>query len=125
MGNEVLIGRGNQMTTLPQSLWETHLGAIPEHGQERLAFMTPDHHRVRYFVVGELIARARPIEPEHIAARLGLALERTVEILAELEQQLFFLVRDGRGAVVWAYPVTTDKTPHRLTFDSGEGIYAA
>ena len=125
MDEQVLIGRGNQMLAVPQAQWEKHLGAIPEHGLERLAFMTPDHHRVRYFAVRELVAQARPLEPKYIAGTLGLALERTVEILAELEQNLFFLVRDDLGAVAWAYPVTAEKTPHRLTFDSGERIYAA
>ena len=35
------------------------------------------------------------------------------------------LVRDERGAVVWAYPFTVEATPHRITFDSGETLYAA
>jgi hypothetical protein len=125
MNDAVLIGRGNQMMAIPQSQWEEHLQAVPEHGRERLAFMSADHHRLRYFVVRELPLRGRPLEPEYIAARLGLTLERTAEILTELEQRLFFLVRDGQGAVSWAYPVTADATPHQLTFDSGEQIYAA
>ena len=83
MGNDVLIGNGHQMISVPQSHWEKHLEAIPEHGRERLSFMSPDHHRVRYFVVRELVARARPLEPEYIAGRLELAPERTVEILHE------------------------------------------
>ena len=125
MSKKVLIGRGNQMIAVPQSHWEQNLQAIPEHGRERLAFMTPDHHRVRYFVVRELVARGRAIGPEYIAARLKLAVEFVVEILTELERNLFFLVRDDQGAVAWAYPVTAEKTPHHLTFDSGEQLYAA
>jgi hypothetical protein len=125
MDEQVLIGRGNQMLAVPQAQWEKHLEAIPEHGPKRLAFMTPDYHRVRYFAVRELVAQGRPLEPEYIAGTLGLALERTVEILAELERNLFFLVRDDQGAVAWAYPVTAEKTPHHLTFDSGERIHAA
>ena len=31
----------------------------------------------------------------------------------------------GQGAVTWAYPVTVDQTPHHLTFNTGEKIYAA
>lgn len=29
------------------------------------------------------------------------------------------------GAVVWAYHMTAAVTPHRLTFSSGERLYAA
>ena len=45
--------------------------------------------------------------------------------LAELERRLFFLVRNEEGAVSWAFPVTVDKTPHRLTFSTGERLHGA
>jgi hypothetical protein len=38
---------------------------------------------------------------------------------------LTFLYRgDGRN-VDWAYPVTVEQTPHRVTFDNGERFFAA
>jgi hypothetical protein len=36
-----------------------------------------------------------------------------------------FLFRNEQGSVTWAYPVTVDQTPHRVTFSSGEQVYAA
>jgi hypothetical protein len=36
-----------------------------------------------------------------------------------------FVFRNGQGAVVWAYPVTVERTPHHLVFGSGEQVYAA
>ena len=63
--------------------------------------------------------------PELIAAELMIALPRVNEILAELEERLFFLVRDENGHVSWAFPVTVEETPHRLSFSTGEHIYAA
>ena len=125
MSGTVLIGRGNQISSVPQVHWEAHLNDIQAHGRERLDFMSPEHHRVRYFVVRELVARARPLTPKYIAGRLGLALDRTIEILADWEERLFFLVRNDAGEVAWGYPVTAEQTPHRLTFDSGEQLYAA
>ena len=53
------------------------------------------------------------------------ASERVLGILDELEAKKAFLFRDGRGAVVWAYPVTAAETPHRLFFKSGDRLYAA
>jgi hypothetical protein len=91
----------------------------------RLSFMTRDHHLVRYFVVRELLRTGRPIAPEIIASRLMLSLPRVNEILGELEERLFFLVRNESGHVAWAYPVTADETPHRLIFSTGERIYGA
>ena len=56
---------------------------------------------------------------------LNMELNCVVSILDELERKLTFLYRDGAGAVVWAYPVTVEQTPHRITFSTGEQIYAA
>ena len=54
-----------------------------------------------------------------------MPLIRVNTILDELEQNLVFLVRNEQGAVSWAFPVTVEPTPHRLTFSTGEQIYAA
>ncbi len=87
--------------------------------------MKGEHHKVRDFVVRELPRLARPIPPETIAQSLDMDLQKVVSILNELEKNLTFLFRNEQGAVSWAYPVTVDKTPHRIKFSSGEQIYAA
>ncbi len=46
-------------------------------------------------------------------------------ILDELERNKTYLFRDAQGAVLWAYPVTAEPTPHPVTFSTGERIYAA
>lgn len=125
MAETVLLGRGRQMVTVPEKMWAGHLDDIPAHARQRLSFMTEDHHRVRYFVVRELPAHGRPIQPAAIAQALGLPLEKTEGILAELERNIFFLVRDEQGAVLWAFPVTVAPTPHRLLFSTGERLYGA
>jgi hypothetical protein len=125
MSETILIGRGRLLTSIPRSQWEEQLSKVPQSMKTRLSFMTRQHHLVRYFVVRSLPRIGRPIPPELIAEKLMLPLPRVNAILAELEERLFFLVRDERGHVSWAYPVTADKTPHRLTFSSGEQIYAA
>jgi len=125
MSERILIGRRRQLTSIPRSQWEAQLSKVPAAMKTRLSFMTRQHHLVRYFVVRRLPRSGRPIPPETIAAKLKLPLPRVNAILAELEERLFFLVRDERGHVSWAYPVTAEETPHRLSFSSGERIYAA
>ena len=93
---------------------------------DRLAFMTPQHHAVRNFVVRELPRNSgRPLSPEQIARSLRLDLKSTAGLLEDLEGRLFFLVRDHRGSVSWAFPVTSERTPHRLRFGTGERIFGA
>jgi hypothetical protein len=125
MNDTILVGRGREITPIPRAEWEAHLSKVPEGMKTRLSFMSSEHHRVRYFVVRTLPRMGRPIAPEFISARLKLPLDRVNEILTELEEKLFFLVRDYQGHVSWAYPVTADETAHRLIFSSGERLYAA
>ena len=93
---------------------------------DELAFMTPAHHAVRNFVVRELPRnRGRALTPAQIASSLRLDTKVVATVLDELEARLFFLVRNGRGEVSWAFPVTCDRTPHELRFSTGERIYGA
>lgn len=125
MNETILLAQGNHLHKVHRSAWEQHLVQIPDHGKTRLAFMTEAHQRVRYFVVEEMIRTRRPITPKHIAFVLEMAFARVIDILDDLERNLFFLARNGVGEVVWAYPVTVNRTPHRITFSSGEELYAA
>ena len=125
MEAKILLGRDQTILEVPQTTWQQHLAQVPEHSQARLNFMSEEHHRIRYFVVKELVNTQKPIEPEWVAERLNLPLERVNHVLEELERNLFFLVRNAQGAVAWAYPVTVEPTPHRLNFSSGERLYGA
>ena len=131
MSERILLGHGREMLELPRAMWEQDLAHVPEHTQPRLRFMTEDHHRVRRYVVGELPARGQayqhaPIEPAAIARALQLPTDRVETLLDELQSNLFFLVRrNSQGAVSWAFPVTVDPTPHRLSFSTGERCFAA
>ncbi len=125
MSETILLGRGHQIKSIPREIWQTHLSQLPQHGHEWLGFMTKEHHQVRYFAVKELPRVGKPLEPEYIAQGVNLPLGRVNSILDELEKHLTFLVRNDAGAVSWAYPVTVDQTPHKLTFKSGERLYGA
>ena len=125
MSETVLLGRGRQVVELPRQTWEQHLAEAPQHGQARLRFMSEAHHQVRTFVVRELPRYGKPMEPEVISRALLLPIARVEGLLDELESNLFFLVRNRQGAVTWAYPVTVEPTPHRLSFSTGERLYGA
>ena len=122
MNNALLLGVWRIMISLPPELWQKELA---KETQSDLAFMTPDHQLVRDFVVREMPRYNQPLRPETIAAAVGLSIERVRSVLEELEHAKTFLFRDTAGAVTWAYPVTVDKTPHQVTFSSGEKLYAA
>ena len=124
MKDIILIGRGEKILKMPAEHWRKHL---TQHSTTAaFGFMTEDHRRIRNFAVRELPRNdGRPLSPEDIASRLSLPLSRIIRILEDLERHLFFLVRNDRGEVSWAFPVTSDKTPHGLNFSSGEHGFAA
>lgn len=126
MQGRILIGRQEKIISIPDAMWRQHLAAAQQHGSSRLSFMTEDHRCIRNFVVSELPRNdGKPLAAEAIANRLMIPFDRVVEILAELQRRLFFLVLNDTGEVSWAFPVTTDRTPHRLHFSSGERLFAA
>ena len=94
--------------------------------EDVLAFMTPRHHAVRNFVVRELPGNGgKPLGPAQIARSLRLDRKVVTGLLDDLEKHLFFLVRNSAGEVTWAFPVTCERTPHRLRFSTGEWIFGA
>jgi hypothetical protein len=126
MKDNILIGRREKILEVSAEHWRKHLADAQHHSSTRLSFMTSDHHLIRNFVVRELPRNhGKPLSAEDISLRLDLPLPRVTAILDDLEKHLFFLVRNEIGEVSWAFPVTTDRTPHRLSFSSGERIFAA
>lgn len=125
MDETILTAHGKEITEIPRATWEEHLGQAPEKIAQRLAFMSDEHHLVRYYAVEQIARRAKPISPARIAEDLGLAPPRVAEILDELESNLVFLVRNSSRDISWAFPVTADPTPHRLVFSTGERLHGA
>lgn len=125
MTQTILIGRGTNIEELPRTEWEAQLQPASDGTEARLAFMSADHHRLRQMAVLDLARHVQPLAPRYFAEQLDLEEDRVVSLLDELERNLFFLVRNDDGAVTWAFPVTVDRTPHRLTFSTGERLHGA
>ena len=125
MKKRMLLGVHRHTLGVPHFIWGRQVEGGARHNARRLAFMSPEHHAVRNFAVTELPRSGQPLAPETISQRLDLPLERVIAILADLEKHMTFLFRNQQGAVAWAYPVTVEPTPHRVTFSSGEKLYAA
>lgn len=125
MSGQILLGRGRELQTAGDDGFTTAMHHLPERMAARLAFMSRDHHTVRDFAVREMPRQRHALSARQIASVTGLELGRVEEILDELQRKLFFLVRDSRGDVNWAFPVTTSRTAHRLSFSTGERIFGA
>jgi hypothetical protein len=126
MKDTILIGRREKIHEISAENLRKHLAGAQQHMQARLSFMTDDHHRVRNFAVRELPRnQGSALSAKEISRRLDMPLDRIVAILEELQMNLFFLVLNEMGEVSWAFPVTSDWTPHRLSFSNGEKVFAA
>ncbi|PKN34255.1 MAG: hypothetical protein CVU61_08720 [Deltaproteobacteria bacterium HGW-Deltaproteobacteria-19] len=123
--NRLMMGLWRFVIDVPPFLWKKKLPEAVRKYEAHRGFMTREHNAVHHFVVRELPRLGRPMPPGHIADSLSLPLGTVNAILDDLEKHMTFLFRNQAGEVVWAYPVTVEKTPHRVTFDTGETIYAA
>ena len=121
----VLLGKGRHFEEIPKDSWEKKVALETQHIPAVLDFMTREHHLVRNLVVEEIARIEKPVSPEGISEKLNMSQLKVIDILDDLERNLFFLVRDSQGDVSWAFPVTAEKTPHKLTFNTGERPHAA
>ncbi len=125
MKNSIRLGLGRYLIPLPRIIWQRVISSTAQKERARLASVRSETHRlVHDFVVRELPRVGEPLWPELIGQKLTMPVDRVNALLDELEKKLV-LFRYEHGAVVWAYPATADKTPHHLTFSTGEQGYAA
>jgi hypothetical protein len=125
MQNKLMTGVWRYMLGVPPFLWEKQIQKAERKVKRSTGFMTPEHRSVHHFVVREMPRLGRPIPQELASQELSLTSERVSDILRDLEKRLTFLYTNSDGQVTWAYPVTVEKTPHSMTFHSGEQLYAA
>ena len=84
-----------------------------------------DKKNIHHFVVRELPKVGRPISLDYISDNLKISPEKVERLVNELENEKTFLYRNNSDEINWAYPVTVDKTPHRVIFSTGEQVNAA
>jgi hypothetical protein len=126
MADRILLGFWRAMVGVPRALWRTEIAKNAQKTRARVETLIGDEHRlVQHYCVRELPRVGEPLRPEVIAAGVGLPVERVQVLLEDLEAGMTFLYRNPSGAVHWAYPVTADRTPHTVTFSSGERVHAA
>ncbi len=127
MKDRIMLGLWKYMLSVPPFIMDMKKQVAREKTRYEAAmgFMTEDHRRVHHFSVRELPNAGKPLSYEFISAKLNLPRDRVAFVLNDLEKHMTFLFRNKQGEVTWAYPVTVDKTPHHLTFSSGEQVYAA
>ncbi|MCL4251861.1 MAG: hypothetical protein KJ065_27160 [Anaerolineae bacterium] len=125
MSQNLLLGVSRFLLPIPRFIWQRQIDRNARDMEASLSFMSNEHHMIRDFVVTEIARGGKPLSPALIADVLSLPLAQVISILDDLEKHMTFLFRNEQGDVVWAYPVTAEKTPHSVTLNSGETCYAA
>jgi hypothetical protein len=125
MRKKLRLGLWRYIINMPPSLWEKQISKAKRKLQTEYSLLSKEHHSVHHFIVRELPYVGKPLPPESVADRLDIPVDRVRTILDDLEEGMTFLFRNNNGEVVWAYPVTVDKTPHHVSFNTGEELYAA
>jgi hypothetical protein len=124
MIERILLGVGRRMVPVPEILFRPMVRRDASKLARRPTLET-DQRRVQHFAVREIPRRREAIAPEVFARELDLSLDEVHQILDELERRMTFLCRRGGDAVNWAYPVTSEVTPHQVRIDRGAAFSAA
>ena len=125
MKNKLMLGLWRYTVNVPPFLWEKQILKGKKKFEREHGSLPKEYRLVHHFVVRELPYVGEPLSPESISEKLAMSIEQVNKILDDLERRLTFLYRNKQGEVVWAYPVTVEKTPHHITFNTGEKLYAA
>jgi len=125
MKDNIYLGMGGLFIPIPSFIWRRLVAKTASDAEDNLNFMSADHHKVRDFVVTQIPQVDGPISVGTIAENLDMRVEDAKRIIDELERGMTFLYRSRPEGVTWAYPVTVDSTPHRVTFNSGVQTFAA
>ena len=121
----VRLGFRNVSLPVPAFLINRDVGAGIKRAKRKVQQFSAAKKALHHFVVRELPQKGEPLALESIAAGLDLPLEKVARLVAELEQAKTFLFRKNSDRIDWAYPVTVDDTPHKVTFSTGEKVNAA
>jgi hypothetical protein len=121
----VRLGRGRRTLKVPAFLVNWQLGASIRSARKKVGKFSTAKKRVHHFVVRELPIRGEPLSLATIAAEVVLPVEKVAQLVDELEADKTFLFRQNSDRIDWAYPVTVDETPHKVSFSTGERINAA
>ena len=125
MQNRLMLGLWRYVINIPPFLWQKQIEKGKRAFERARGSLSETHRMVHHFVVKELPYAGKPLSPKVISEKTGLPEDQVASILEDLEKRMTFLFRNNAGEVVWAYPVTVEKTPHKITFDTGEQLYAA
>ena len=125
MNNQLMLGLWRYVINVPPFLWQKQIARGKRKFEKEHGFLSEEYRLIHHYVVRKLPFNSNPLTPELISDELGFSVDRVINALDYLEKRMTFLYRNKNGEVVWAYPVTVDKTPHRITLNTGEQLYAA
>lgn len=125
MGNKLMLGLWRYVINVPPFLWQKQIAAGKRKFEKEYGSLSQEYRLIHHFVVRELPCTGKPLSPELISDTLDFSVDFVKAALDYLEKRMTFLYRDEDGNVLWAYPVTVDKTPHKIIFNTGEKLYAA
>jgi hypothetical protein len=125
MKNMLMLGLWKYVINVPPFLWHKQIAKGRKGFEKEAGALSKEYRLIHHFVVKNLPSQAGPLAKEIIAEGTGCSVDLVIEALDYLEKRMTFLFRDDNGNVAWAYPVTVAKTPHKVSFSTGEELFAA
>ncbi len=125
MKTKTLFGVGGLMIPIP--FWLCVFNGVVEGLIMKFVFpliYSRGHYKVRDFLILELTRLRQPVSPEHISQKLSMPIDRVNKILAKIGKMQMWIVRNQAGHVTWAYPVTVEETKFKVTYATGEQVWA-
>jgi len=122
---KAFLGFWRFMIPLPQALIKKDIQKFAGAICRKTAHISEEERKVHHFVVMTMTETNEPVTAECIAEKLEIPIDRVRGIVDKLEEMKVFFYRYNCLGINWAYPVTTENEPYKMSFSSGEQFNAA
>jgi hypothetical protein len=119
-----LMGFSRWVWPVPLYFWRRQRDSFITDIEKSFNEFTGKHQQAYRLALVHLVTTNTPLEIMDVAAQLGLTIDRTEEIIDDLEKRTGLVKRNRNGSIVSAYPVTLDKSRGRFISGDGEEMGA-
>ena len=124
MYKDSLLGFLRWLGPVPYYFWRRQRDAMVMKMEQDLARLTADHRRAYRLALEHTANTGIPLEIMDIAALLNLTIDRTEEIIDDLEKITGLVKRNNNGSITSVYPATLNKVRGGFILDGGEELGA-
>ena len=125
LSNKAFLGLDKWLIPIPAFLIRNDVRSSGDLICQETRVVTDLERKVQFYVVQRISDTNQPVLPVEISTDFNIPLAQVISIIEKLESLKVFFYRYNSPGINWAYPVTSDESEYKLTYDDGKKCTAA